>query len=73
MRWALKPSQLAVIHAPQTHGPGTVGQIAEQTGMSEYAVRKAVYNLKKTEPPRIHAERVENNTSQYRVVYRWNK
>ena len=71
MRWALKPAQLAVIHALQTHGPGTLGQIAERTGMSERGVKKAVYNLRTSDSNRIHAERNEAGASPYRVVYRW--
>lgn len=69
MSFVIKPTQLAVATYLKEHGPATVKEIVEKTGMTEASVKKAILVLRKQYP--LETYHVGTGASFNQVVYWW--
>jgi len=69
MSFVIRPSQLAVATYLKEHGPSTVKEIVEKTGMTEASVKKAILELRKRYL--IETYRVGTGASFNQVAYWW--
>lgn len=69
MSFVIRPTQLAVITCLKEHGPSTVKEIVEKTGMTEASVKKAIHVIKKHYP--LETYRVGTGASFNQVAYWW--
>jgi DNA-binding MarR family transcriptional regulator len=69
MSFVIRPTQLAVATYLKEHGPSTVKEIVQHTGMTEASVKNAILVLRKQYP--IETYRVGTGASFNQVAYWW--
>ena len=69
MKFNIKPSQVSVATYLKEHGPATVHEIVEKTGLPERGVKKAIHEIRKRHP--LETYHVGTGASFNQVVYWW--
>ncbi len=71
MSFNIRPSQVAVINCLKEHGPVTIREIAQHTGMTRASVEKAIFQIRQYAT--LEKQRVGTGRSFLQVAYRWSE